>query len=210
MLIFVRVQFFWRRPFAAWRNFCHPVKDNNLFRNSSTPFQYHSNSKVSFLQHQVQRLFFLIKINLNWLLFQTFQMGSCTTLWQLCPVEEGAREDGSHKKNNENTKSNSFSPLAKILGEQNSGDSLAWLQKKVREEQERDQRYQAIMRNLVRRYVTQVRTSSGYVTRVWDYVQLNFGLDTADFLWVIHFSQSHTIRVATLQRCSPFLGTARF
>ena len=86
-------------------------------------------------------------------------MGSCPILWQLCPVEEGAREDGSHKKNNENTKSNSFSPLAKILGEQNSGDSLAWLQKKVREEQERDQRYQAIMRNLVRRYVTQVSTS---------------------------------------------------
>ena len=86
-------------------------------------------------------------------------MGFSTSLWQLCPVEEGTREDGSHKKTTKmHTKSNSFSPLAKILEEQNFGDFLAWLQKKVREEQERDQRYQAIMRNLVRRYVTQVRT----------------------------------------------------
>jgi hypothetical protein len=30
------------------------------------------------------------------------------------------------------------------------------MQRKVKQEQERDQKYQAIMRNLVRRYVTQV------------------------------------------------------
>ena len=62
------------------------------------PFNIIPTPKSVFYSIRCNAYFFLIRINLNWLLFQTFQMGSCSTLWQLCPVEEGAREDGSHKK----------------------------------------------------------------------------------------------------------------
>ena len=126
-------------------------------------------------------LFFLIQINLNWLSFQTFQMGFSTTLWQLCPVEEGAREDGSH---------NSHNPGRTIFW---------WLSCLVLEESARGARTRPEVSGDHEEPGSQICHSGederGYITRIWDYMQLNFAFDHCWLSMGHSFSQSHRIHV---------------